>query len=123
MPREPPDDRVHATAIDHDAREVLLAAGYKPREASAAVENARPHVGADARGAQVVMPREPPDDRVHATAIDHDAREALLAAGYKPREVSAAIERARPHVGADATLEQVVREALRRCVMTGNRSL
>jgi Holliday junction resolvasome RuvABC DNA-binding subunit len=47
--------------------------------------------------------------------LEQDARGALVAAGYKPREARAAVERARPHVGADATLEQVIREALRRC--------
>jgi hypothetical protein len=55
------------------------------------------------------------DDRVDSAMIDNDARAALMTAGYKPREARAAVERARPHVGADATLEQVVREALKRC--------
>jgi len=129
--REPREDRVTAAVTDDtghvdtydDAHEALLDGGYKPRETRAAVENARPHVGADATADQVVMHREPVDDRVGAADIDHDAREALLAAGYKPREASAAVATARPHVGVDATLEQVIREALRRCVMPGNRTL
>jgi 16S rRNA U1498 N3-methylase RsmE len=40
---------------------------------------------------------------------------ALVTAGYKPREARAAVENARPHVGESATLEQVIREALRQC--------
>ncbi len=83
--RESSEERVHATAIDHDARPVSEAC-------------------------------------VHAASIDHDAREALLVAGYKPRAADAAIENARPHVGADATLEQVIREALRRCATPSSRS-
>ena len=59
------------------------------------------------------LPQRP--DHVSPRAIDHDARAALITAGYKPREARAAVERARPHVGADASLEQVIREALRRC--------
>jgi RuvA, C-terminal domain len=63
--------------------------------------------------------REPRGDGAGTAAIDRDAREALLAAGYKPREARAAVEHARPHVGADATLEQVIREALRCCAVPG----
>jgi hypothetical protein len=58
---------------------------------------------------------EHPDDHVGPATIDHDARAALMTAGYKRREAQAAVENARPHVGADATLEQVIREALRHC--------
>jgi hypothetical protein len=67
--------------------------------------------------------REPQTDGVSSAVIDQDAREALLSAGYKPREAAAAVKSARPHVGADATLEQVIREALRRCVMPASPSL
>jgi Holliday junction resolvasome RuvABC DNA-binding subunit len=42
-------------------------------------------------------------------------RLALVTAGYQPRTARVAVESARPHVGASATLEQVIREALRRC--------
>jgi RuvA, C-terminal domain len=66
--------------------------------------------------------RERREDGVGAAVIDRDAREALLAAGYKSRQARAAVEQARPHVGADATLEQVGREALRRCAASGGLS-
>ena len=49
-------------------------------------------------------------------AIDADARAALVNAGYKAGEARAAVLRARPHVGGDASLDQVLREALRRCI-------
>jgi hypothetical protein len=51
-------------------------------------------------------------------AIDSDACAALRSAGFKPREAHAAVTDARPHVGAEATLEQLLREALRRCAVS-----
>ena len=59
--------------------------------------------------------REAVDDGASAATIDHDARMALVTAGYRSREALAAVEKARPHVGPSATLEQVIREALRQC--------
>jgi hypothetical protein len=53
-------------------------------------------------------------DENAGSSVDNDACTALITAGFKLREARAAVARARPHVGADATLEQVVREALRR---------
>jgi hypothetical protein len=50
-----------------------------------------------------------------AAAVDRDACEALTTAGYRLREAQAAVARARPHVGAEASLELLLREALRRC--------
>ena len=40
---------------------------------------------------------------------------ALVTLGYKKSEARAAVTAARPHVGADATLETWIREALRQC--------
>jgi len=54
-----------------------------------------------------------------AAATDADACAALTTAGYKKREAHIAVSEARPHVGANATLEQLVREALRRCTTLG----
>jgi Holliday junction resolvasome RuvABC DNA-binding subunit len=52
---------------------------------------------------------------IDVSTVDSDACTALITAGFKLREARAAVAEARPHVGADATLEQVLREALRRC--------
>ena len=60
-------------------------------------------------------PHEVAHDRPSADEIDDDARSVLVTAGYKVGEARDAVRRARPHVGADATLNQVVREALRQC--------
>jgi hypothetical protein len=113
--REPPEGRISAAIIDHDAREVPL-----PREDCTAVERPRPHVGADTTLEQVIVMREQPADHLSAAVIDHDAREALLTCGYKSREARVAVEHARSHVEADATLAQVIREALRRCAIPGS---
>ena len=51
----------------------------------------------------------------NARTVDEEACLALTTAGYRAREARAAVETARPHVGASATLEQVIREALRQC--------
>ena len=44
-----------------------------------------------------------------------EAEVALITLGYKKAEARAAVLAARPHVGADASLETWIREALRRC--------
>jgi hypothetical protein len=58
---------------------------------------------------------EHPDAQANRAMIDESARAALVTAGYKSWQARAAVDSARPHVGAGATLEQVLREALRRC--------
>ena len=59
--------------------------------------------------------REHADAQANRAMIDESARAALVTAGYKPWQARAAVDSARPHVGATATLEQVLREALRQC--------
>ncbi|MGE0872956.1 MAG: hypothetical protein AB7P03_30675 [Kofleriaceae bacterium] len=44
-----------------------------------------------------------------------DARRALIKLGFKSREASTAVSAAMAHVGHEPTLEQLLREALRRC--------
>jgi len=55
------------------------------------------------------------DASMHPAAIDESVRMALVTAGYRAGEARVAVEKARPHVGVSATLEQVLREALRQC--------
>jgi len=43
------------------------------------------------------------------------ARDALVALGWKPAIARAAVDDAASHMGHDASLEQLIREALRRC--------
>lgn len=56
-------------------------------------------------------------DETEISTVDRDACTALTTAGFKLREARIAVARARPHVGAEATLEQLLREALRRCAV------
>lgn len=56
-------------------------------------------------------------DETEISTVDSDACIALTTAGFKLREARAAVAKARPHVGAEATLEQLLREALRRCAV------
>jgi hypothetical protein len=56
-------------------------------------------------------------DETEIATVDSDACTALTRAGFKLREARAAVSQARPHVGAEATLEQLLREALRRCAV------
>jgi hypothetical protein len=58
---------------------------------------------------------------VRDTSIrDRDARDVLTASGYDVRVARVAVESARPHVGAEAPLEELLREAFRRCATRGS---
>ena len=47
------------------------------------------------------------------------ARDALVGLGWKPAIARAAVEEAWFHVGPDAAVERLIREALRRCPTKG----
>jgi hypothetical protein len=72
-------------------------------------------VECDSAPPTVETEREHADAQENRAMIDESARAALVTAGYKPWQARAAVDSARPHVGAAATLEQVLREALRQC--------
>jgi hypothetical protein len=87
------------------------------------LEQRRPHVGPTTKPGKAIA--SVPDPR-HATArtastafeavvIRNDANKALVQLGFKRHEVRAALDAACAGVGLDATLEQVVFEALRHC--------
>jgi hypothetical protein len=59
-------------------------------------------------------------DETEISTVDSDACTALTTAGFKLREARAAVAQARPHVGAEATLERLLREALRRCAVSAS---
>ena len=64
------------------------------------------------------MERATSDDEV----VLRDVRDALTTAGYKPHEARRAADEARACVGPGAPLEQLLRDALRRCVRSVDRS-
>ncbi len=53
--------------------------------------------------------------RLDRATILVEARTALVTLGYKKQEAAAAVTAAQAHVGGDATLDVLIREALRRC--------
>ena len=82
-------------------------------------EQRPPHVGAIAEAKDIASG----EDRSHATrsttfgavVIRHDASQALVQLGFKRREVRAALDAACAGARPNATLEQLVFEALRHC--------
>jgi len=82
------------------------------------------HVGANERQRAYGGPKvrqeprghaEPAQSRFGDAAIRTQAREALVALGWKPGIARAATDEAITHVGADVPIEAVIRAALRRC--------
>jgi hypothetical protein len=65
---------------------------------------------------------EPPSSasaELDATIVRTRARDALVGLGWKPSIARAAVDEAWSHVGSDAALEPLIREALRRCPTKG----
>jgi len=91
--------------------------GYKAHAAHEALLEVRARVGADSNVASLVKAvlgrgaTEPIDDDDNIKL----ATKALTQLGYPPMVAKAAVDAAYAHVGADADLELLVREALRRC--------
>ena len=101
-----------ATSLARDTTGAALAQrlpsmGAFPNDQETAVSR-RGHQSSDASSV---------DDEV----VVRDARDALTTAGYKPHEARRAVDEARSRVGPGATLEQLLREALRRCVRSVER--
>src|SRR6185295_9283021 len=65
---------------------------------------------------------EPPPDagtKLDATIVSTQARDALVGLGWKPAIAQAAVNEAWSHVGPNAAVELLIREALRRCPTKG----
>jgi hypothetical protein len=65
---------------------------------------------------------EPPSStsaKLDAAIVCTQARDALVGLGWKPAIARAAVDEAWFHVGSDAALEPLIREALRRCPTKG----
>ncbi|MDQ3336537.1 MAG: HNH endonuclease [Myxococcota bacterium] len=79
-------------------------------------------------GDQVLRPNAPPANpevpshvgsRLDDAIVRTQARDALVGLGWKPNIARAAVEEALSHVGRDPALEELIREALRRCPRPG----
>lgn len=101
--------------LEH-AKRALMQLGFKARAARCALDEARAHVGGEADVATLVKAvlsaTKSEDD---ADDVPDLAKRALIQLGYKATIAAPAVEAARAHVGASASLEIVIREALRRC--------
>jgi len=99
------------------AKRALVDLGYKARAAHQALLQVRAHVAADTNVASLVKAvlacaaTEPIDDDDNIKL----ATKALTKLGYAPKVAKAAVDVGGAFVGADADLEILIREALRRC--------
>ncbi len=106
----------NVVTLEH-AKQALMQLGFKARAARHALETVSAHVGADADVAtlvQAVMKRTRNAELVHDDVFAL-AKQALVKLGYPATVAAGAIEVARAHVGAESSLEVVIREALQRC--------
>ncbi len=125
---------IRGTAPDHltftwaRGSETAPAAGRQAKTVSEPGRDARrtsiEESGRDARRTSIpdgsATERSPVADRALDTSSgDRDAREVLTASGYDVRVARAAVALARSHVGATAPLEDLLREAFRRCGIRG----
>jgi Holliday junction resolvasome RuvABC DNA-binding subunit/5-methylcytosine-specific restriction endonuclease McrA len=115
----PKRNRLDDVVTMEHAKQALMQLGFKARPARRALEEVRAHVGGDADvatlvGAVLGM------DRGGGKASDANdvsmlAKQALVQLGYPAGIAADAVEAACVHVGSDAVLETVIREALQRC--------
>jgi len=98
------------------AKRALVDLGYKARAAHEALLEVRARASADLNVASLVKAVLA---RGASEPIDDDniklATKALTQLGYPPKLAQAVVDAACAHVGADAELEILIREALRRC--------
>ena len=99
-------EELHAAIAKGDKAMVARANGVGPKLAQRIVNELKDKVGGIALGA---VPGAPPP-----TGAAADASSALLNLGFKPAEASAAVASAEEELGAGATLDALVRLALRK---------
>jgi Holliday junction resolvasome RuvABC DNA-binding subunit len=108
--------------LEH-AKQALMQLGFKARAARAALEEACAHLGADADVAllvKTVLDRERNAKAAPKTSehTHRDAAQAIAGLGFTRLVATAAVAAASAHMGADADLATLIKEALRRCAST-----
>jgi hypothetical protein len=78
-------------------------------------ERQETHVGIDRSGDRVGASETEEPSRFAFVALKTEVKRALVQQGFNKHEATAAVEAAATHVGAGATLEVLLFEALRRC--------
>lgn len=100
-------DEIQRAVASGDSATVSRAQGVGPKLAQRIVNELKDKAGGIALGPGVVAP---------APAGSHaqDAVSALVNLGFRPAEASSAVGRAEAEIGPDATLDQLVRTALKK---------
>jgi Holliday junction resolvasome RuvABC DNA-binding subunit len=116
-PNAPRAEAVEETPVLAEARDALVGLGWKASTARAAVHGATSRVGPAAPLETVIREAlQCPREAEQPASMRAEAREALVAMGWSGPIARDAVDAATSHVGTDATLEALIREALRRCM-------
>jgi holliday junction DNA helicase RuvA len=100
-------DELHRAVASGDSGMVSRAQGVGPKLASRIVNELKDKAGGVALGPATGAP-------VPAGSHAQDAVSALLNLGFRPAEASAAVGRAEAELGAEASLDQLVRASLKK---------
>ena len=100
-------DEIHRAVASGDAATISRAQGVGPKLAQRIVNELRDKAGAVALGPASGAP-------IPAGSHAQDAVSALLNLGFRPAEASAAVGKAETELGPDATLDALVRAALKK---------
>ena len=100
-------DELHRAIAGGDARMISRAQGVGPKLAQRIVHELKDKAGTVALGPAAGAP-------IPAGSHAQDAVSALLNLGFKPAEASAAVAKAEAELGPEATLDALVRQALRK---------
>jgi Holliday junction DNA helicase RuvA len=100
-------DELHSAVASGDSRMISRAQGVGPKLAQRIVNELKDKAGGVALGPGSTAP-------VPAGSHAQDAVSALLNLGFRPAEASAAVGKAEAEIGPEATLDQLVRAALKK---------
>jgi holliday junction DNA helicase RuvA len=100
-------DEVHRAVASGDSGMITRAQGVGPKLAQRIVNELKDKAGGVALGPASGAP-------IPAGSHAQDAVSALLNLGFRPAEASAAVGKAEAEIGPDATLDQLVRAALKK---------
>ena len=100
-------DEVHRAVASGDAQMITRAQGVGPKLAQRIVNELKDKAGGVALGPAAGAP-------IPAGSHAQDAVSALLNLGFRPAEASAAVGKAEAEIGAEATLDALVRAALKK---------
>jgi Holliday junction DNA helicase RuvA len=102
-------DELHRAIASGDNAMVARSQGVGPKLAQRIVNELKDKAGAVVLGAGGIAPAAQPAGRLGA-----DAASALLNLGFRPAEAAVAVARAEEELGAGATLDALVRTALKK---------